>query len=218
MIGTFSFIVDWVTCMEMKALIWICLLVISSAFIPERESPTLRHRFIVQPSSKLIISGTTNVNSYQCSTLYSGKDTLVLLEGGSGIKPVFEKGYVGLDASSFNCGMQLMTNDFGKTINAKDYPVIVIDFISFERVPVYGRSEEKFKGKLSISLAGVTNSFDVNCSIEVTRNGLIHLKGGRSFVFSDFKLKAPTHLFGAVKVNETLDVNFYLILKLDSNS
>lgn len=202
----------------MKALIWISLLVVSSAFIPERESSILRHRFIVQPSSKLIISGKTNVNSFQCSTLYCGKDTLVLLEGGSGFKPVFEKGHVGLDASAFNCGMQLMTNDFSKTINAKNYPMIAINFLSFERVPVYGCLEEKFKGKLSISLAGVTNSFDVDCSIEVTSNGLFHLKGGRSFIFSDFKLKAPTHLFGAVKVNETLDVNFYLILKLDSNS
>jgi hypothetical protein len=199
----------------MKAIIWICIIVIISAF--SSEAPVLRHRFIVQPSSKLIISGKTNVNSFQCSTLYCGKDTLVLREGGPGYKPVFEKGYVGLDASAFSCGMQLMTNDFGKTIKAKENPAIVIDFISFERVPVYGCTEETFKGNLKISLGGVTNSFEVNCSIEVASDGLIHLKGGRKFVFSDFNLEAPTRMMGVVKVNEVLDVNFHLVLKLDSN-
>jgi hypothetical protein len=142
----------------------------------------------------------------------------VLREGGPGIRPVFEKGYVGLDASAFNCGMQLMTNDFGKTIKAKEYPSIVIDFISFERVPVYGCTEERFKGKLKISLGGVTNAFDVDCTIEAKSNGLIHLKGGRNFVFSDFRLQAPTRMMGMVKVEEALDVNFHLVLKLDPNS
>jgi hypothetical protein len=199
----------------MKAIIGICIAVLVSAFTI--ESPVLRHRFIVQPSSKLIISGKTNVNSFECSTLYCGKDTLVLREGGPGYKPVFEKGYVGLDASAFSCGMKLMTNDFSKTIKANEHPSIVIDFISFERVPVYGCTEETFKGRLKISLAGITNSFDINCSIEVKSNGLIHLKGGRNFVFADFNLTAPTHMMGVVKVNEELDVNFHLVLKLDSN-
>ena len=145
----------------MKALLGICVVLIISAFTSGEEAPLLMHRFIVQPSSKVVISGKTNVNSFQCSSLYCGRDTLVLREGGPGVKPVFEKGYVGLDASAFNCGMQLMTNDFGKTIKSKEYPAIVIDFISFERVPVYGCTEERFKGKLKISLGGVTNSFEV---------------------------------------------------------
>lgn len=202
----------------MKALLGICVILMISAFTSGEEAPLLMHRFIVQPSSKLVISGKTNVNSFQCSSLYCGRDTLVLREGGPGVKPIFEKGYVGLDASAFNCGMQLMTNDFGKTIKSKEYPSIVIDFISFERVPVYGCTEERFKGKLKISLGGVTNSFDVDCSIEAKSNGLIHLKGGRNFVFSDFKLHAPTRMMGMVKVEESLDVNFHLVLKLDPNS
>jgi hypothetical protein len=202
----------------MRILAGIFLILVISAFRYGGESPVLTHRFIVQPTSKLVISGKTNVNSFQCSSLYCGRDTLVLREGGSDSRPVFEKGYVGLDASAFDCGMQLMTHDFGKTIKAREYPFIVIDFISFERVPVYACSEERFKGKLKISLGGITNAFDVDCSIEARSNGLIHLKGGRNFVFSDFKLQAPTRMMGMVKVNETLDVNFHLILKLDPNS
>lgn len=202
----------------MKALIGIWVGLMISAFTPNYEAPVLIHRFIVQPSSKLIISGKTNVNAFQCASAYCGRDTLILREGGPGGRPVFEKGYVSLDASAFDCGLALMTNDFNKTIKAKEYPSISIDFISFERVPVYGCTEERFKGILKISLGGVTNSFEVDCSIEAKSNGLIHLKGGRNFVFSDFKLQAPTRMMGMVKVAESLDVNFHLILMLDPNS
>lgn len=199
----------------MKAALGILTFLLASAFVAENNPSVLIHQFIVQPASKIVISGKTNVNSFQCSSLYAGKDTLVLREGGAGSKPIFEKGVVGLDAAAFDCGMQMMTSDFIKTIKADKYPSISINFISFERVPVYTKAPDQFKGKLKISLAGVTKPFDVDCTIEVKSNGFIHLKGGRHFVFSDFSLEAPTRMMGMVRVNENLDVNFHLVLKLE---
>jgi hypothetical protein len=127
------------------------------------------------------------------------------------------KGSVTLDASSFDCGIALMTSDFRKTIKSKTYPAIVIDFISFERTPSYAYGEEKFKGIINISLGGVTKLFEMNCTIEAKPSGLIHLKGGRDFTFSDFNLQAPKHMMGLVKVEQGLNVNFHLVLKLDTN-
>lgn len=179
-------------------------------------SQTLVHRLIVQPSSTLCINGTTNINSYECAVAkYTGNDTLVLHEGGRNIRPVFVKGAVALDASSCDCGIPLMTSDFRKAINSKEHPAIVIDFISFERMPVYGNVPDKFKGILKISLAGVTKLFEVNCTIDATTGGIIHLIGTRVFNFSDFGITPPTRMLGAVRVSESLTVSFHLQLKLD---
>lgn len=179
----------------------------------------LVHRLIVLPASKLTIDGKTNVNSFTCSIAkYSGKDTLVLQEGGKKIRPVFVKGSVGLDASTFDCGMAIMTSDFRKTIQSDKFPAIVIDFISFERAPSYAQAEEKFKGILKISLAGATKLFEVDCSIETESSGMIHLKGGRNFTFADFGLTPPSRMMGTIKVKEELVVNFHLVLKLDPNT
>jgi hypothetical protein len=184
-----------------------------------RESPTLVHRLIVQPSSTLDIEGTTNINSFKCAIAkYVGNDTLVLHEGGRNIRPVFVRGAVELDAASFDCGMAMMTSDFQKAINAKVHPAIVIDFISFERTPAYTTVREQFKGILKISLGGVTRLFEVNCAIDVDSSGTINLAGSREFTFSDFGLTPPTRMLGAVKVNEALRVSFHLKLKLDPNS
>jgi hypothetical protein len=191
---------------------------VSSAFL--FPSADLVHRFIVLPQSKLSIDGKTNVNSFSCSIAqYAGTDTLVLHEGGKNVRPVFVKGSVGLDASTFDCGMSIMTSDFRKTINSDKYPAIVIDFISFERTPTYTKQGvDKFKGILKISLAGVTKLFEVDCSIDTEPSGLIHLEGGRNFTFADFGLKPPTRMMGTIKVQEELVVKFHLVLKLDPNS
>lgn len=189
------------------------------AFSPPPDRGVLIHRLIVQPSSRLTIDGKTNVNAFQCAiTQYFGKDTLVLQEGPRNRRPVFKKGFVGLEASSFDCGMQVMTNDFGKTIKANKYPVVSIEFVSFERIPRYDGAEEKFKGKLKISLGGVTKPFEMNCTIETESSGVIHLKGGRDFTFSDFNLEPPSKMMGLVKVQDDLKVNFHLVLLLDRNS
>jgi hypothetical protein len=202
----------------MKTIMSSFALLLLMGFAPSPEKGVLIHRLIVQPASKLTIAGKTNVNSFQCAiTQYTGNDTLVLQEGGHHKRPVFKQGYVGLAASSFDCGMKVMTNDFGKTIKAKDYPVVSIEFISFERAPKYG-AEETFKGKLKISLGGVTKAFDMNCTIEVKSSGHIHLLGNRDFTFSDFNLEAPSKMMGMVKVNDALKVNFHLVLLLDRNS
>lgn len=196
----------------------VLIIFITSAFV--FPSADLVHRFIVLPQSKLSIDGKTNVNSFTCAIAqYAGTDTLVLHEGGKNVRPVFVKGSVGLDASTFDCGMAIMTSDFRKTIKSDVYPAIVIDFISFERTPAYTKEGiDKFKGILKISLAGATKLFEVDCSIDTKPNGLIHLKGERNFTFADFGLKPPTRMMGTIKVQEDLNVKFHLVLKLDPNS
>lgn len=200
--------------MEMKRLlVLLVVMILGSSFA---TSPVLLHRFIVQPESTLTVAGKTNVNSFQCTTLYCGRDTLVLRESAD-TRPVFLKGNVQLDASAFSCGLQLMTNDFNKTIKAKEYPAIEIEFISFEKTPVFGCAEERFKGNMKIALAGVRKAFDVNCVIEAKSNGIIYLRGNHTFTFADFNLSAPSRMMGMVKVDENLEVKFNLALKVDPN-
>ncbi|MGE0771395.1 MAG: YceI family protein [Cyclobacteriaceae bacterium] len=199
--------------MRKVCIILFSLFTIGAAVRPEPGD--LVHRLIVQPSSKITINGKTNVNNFTCAIKrYTGKDTLVLIESGKR-KPVFRQGAVGLLANSFDCGLQLMTNDFAQTIKAKEYPNVSIEFVSFERVPRYDKKEDAFKGRMKISLAGVTKPFEVDCTIETQPDGIIHLKGGRTFAFKDFNLEAPSRMMGLVKVQETLQVSFHLVLLLD---
>lgn len=203
----------------MKFVLIGCLILLCFSFRHTEEKILLIHRFIVQPQSELFIDGKTNVNSFRCGIArYPGKDTLVLQEGGPLRRPVFLKGSVHLPASHFDCGMQVMTKDFGTTIKAKEHPFIIITFKTFERLPNYKLKTDKFKGTMTISLGGSSNVFDVDCTIEVKPSGHIHLSGGRNFLFSDFNLVPPEKMMGLIRIQQELTVSFNLVLLLDTNS
>lgn len=171
------------------------------------------HRFVVQPISQINIKGSTSVNDYKCcNEEYKGGDTLILMQKNKSQPPVFTRGAVYINVSCIDCGMNVMTKDFGETIKASKYPIITIKFISFAKLPKYTAEEERFNCTLSISLAGETKEFEVNCTITKAKNGLIHLKGCHDFTFGDFKLKAPQKMMGMIKVKDELQVDFHLVL------
>lgn len=202
----------------MQRFVFIAFLFLFASFRNDEPAPYLVHRLIVQPNSTLTIDGKTNVNTFRCGiTQYSGRDTLILHEGSPLRKPVFIKGKVSLQASRFDCGMQMMTHDFNTTLKSKQYPYIVIDFKSFERLPDYSKAEDKFNGTMTISLGGVTKVVDVVCSIKTKPSGHIHLSGGRPFLFSDFNLHPPDKMMGLIKIQQELMVQFNLVLLLDNN-
>lgn len=183
------------------------------SFLSPTEKPTRMHRWVVQPASTLKVTGKTNVNKFTCQIQsYCGADTLVLQDAGQA-PPRFLKGNVRLEATGFNCGNTIMTNDFHKTIQSKLYPQIEISFVSLERFPSYSCRNELIRSSMVISLAGVAKTFDMDCVIEAESNGVFHLMGSRCFQFSDFNLEAPSKMFGMIKVDETLDVSFHLVMR-----
>ena len=167
---------------------------------------------MIHPSSTVSIDGKTNVNKYRCAIEeYKEADTLFLTaERGKGA--YFTKGTARLSASAFDCGMKTITNDFRESIQTEKYPYIAINFISFEREPTYAKTEEKFNGKLMITLADVTVPCQVRCGIVLDEKGLVHLRGKQTFKFSDFGLKPPTKMGGMIKVKEDIEVTFHLVL------
>lgn len=171
------------------------------------------HRWVVQPTSTLKVTGKTNVNKFTCQIqTYCGADTLILQDGGHQ-PPRFLKGNVWLEATGFDCGNAIMTKDFHKTIQSKSYPHIEISFVSLERFPSYSCRNEFIKTNMIISMAGAAKAFEMDCVIEAESSGVFHLIGSRCFQFSDFALEAPSKMFGMIKVDETLDVSFHLVMR-----
>ena len=167
----------------------------------------------VQPVSTLTVQGKTNVNKYACAIdRYMGSDTLVI-KGEKGKGATFTKGVVKLQATEFDCNINVITKDFQNTIDAETFPYIVIDFASFAQEPTFQTTEEKFKGKLTLSLAGKSKSVEIRCAIKKDEKGDFHLTGHKNFTFSDFGLKPPSKMLGTIKVQEKITVNFHLVLQ-----
>jgi len=171
------------------------------------------YRWVVQPASSLQVSGKTNVNRFVCQNrAYRGADTLVLQNGGPA-QPRFLQGRVALEADGFSCGNPVMTNDFQKTLQAKQHPHIVIALVSLERFPALACKNEPIRSEMNIWLAGTARRVVMDCLIEGEPSGVFHLRGSHCFQFSDFNLQPPSKMLGMIRVSETLDVNFHLVLR-----
>ena len=195
----------------MRILLFLLTFVLLSSSVSYQDSEGL-YRLLIHPTSSITIAGSTNVNKYKCIIAkYTGSDTLLLTaERGKGAH--FKKGLVNLEASRFDCEKNIITKDFAETIQAKKYPQITINFLSFERVPEFKDSEEPFRCKFVITLANVAVPCDVRAKIVKDKNNLIHLRGWHLFKFSDFKLDPPTKMMGMIKVDEMITVDFHVVL------
>jgi hypothetical protein len=202
----------------MKSLISGIIFYYLLAFSTSAESPVFVHRFVVLPQSTLTIEGKTNVSSFQCLvTHYTGTDTLVLQEGGRLQKPVFTKGTVSISTALFDCGLQMITNDFRQTILYPQHPALQIEFRTFEKVPGQQAKDRKYKGTMAISLAGVSKEFSLACTIQPRSPGVIHVSGSRKFSFSDFNLVPPKKMMGMIKIEDEISVRFNLVLQPDTH-
>ena len=70
---------------------------------------------------------------------------------------------------------------------------------------------------MNITIAGITRTYKIDCSLmNCSENTL--LIGSQKIMLSDFKLKPPEKLYGLVKVDDEITVNFSIILTFMRNN
>lgn len=190
---------------------WIVYLVIYtlvSGYLPADPAAT----WVVMQGSSLTVNGSTNVNKFQCDiTDYSLPDTITCVKQ-SKSQTLPMNGKLKLDIESFDCHNRMMTSDLRKTLKYKDFPKLIIKFISINSFPNF-KNPTKITGTVDIGLAGVTKRYDISYVFSVDNNNMVHLKGDRAVTFTDFNLTPPSKLGGVIKAKDELLVEFKLNLK-----
>lgn len=176
-------------------------------------SSDLERMWYVRNESRLSISGESNVNEFKCEVdRYYRADNLRLYSS-PGPAYLFSENQMVINIMAFDCGRKLITRDFRQTLNAEKDPEMVISFLALDRLPEENTNIEQLKGKLHITIAGVSRETEVQLSINNMGNGTIHLHGAQDFSFTDFELEPPSKAMGLINVKNELAVTFDLILE-----
>jgi hypothetical protein len=189
----------------MKA--WLLLLFLTSALI---NDPTHDHgKWIIDNTSQLRIHGETNVNTFTCYiNCYNNVDTLAYSRDEKKDELTFSKNKMIIPVYNFTCGNALITQDFRQTVKGNKFPYLNIGFISLRK----DKEGSHAHGTMQIDLAGVTRQ--VNIQFDIKPNGqFIELTGKHQVCFADFGLAAPSRVMGLIKVQETLTVEFNLLIR-----
>jgi hypothetical protein len=159
----------------------------------------------------LYINGESNVNQFSFrynKTSYSERNSNVSTDS--------DNIEIFIPIKDFVASNPMMYSDFLVLMKEAEYPVIRVSF-SKQKLSGVGRTSSGSCPDISINIAGITKTYEVPCSV-VRCSDYLHLSGEKNLKLSDFHLKPPQKLFGFVKVNNEITVNFGFIVTFTNSN
>ena len=170
-------------------------------------------KWVIINGCSLKVDGSTNVNNFSCAiTNYSNPDTILVYKNNN--QPAQLNGSIGLDVQKFDCHNPVMTADLRKTLKTKEFPKLIVRFLSISKYPDAASKQEITRGNVMIELAGVAKPFEVDYKIVAADKSYISMVGSRKVGFSDFNITPPRKLGGMIRTDNLLSVEFNLKMKV----
>lgn len=152
-------------------------------------------------NSTMMVKGTSSVHDWESNVeSFSGTATVTSAEN------VIESiGLLKVDvvAESVKSGKRIMDNKTKDALDAKKNPTITFAFTDVEEVT---DNTVTVAGKLT--LAGVTKDITLTGEYAYNTDGSLWITGSQPVVMSDYGIKPPTAMMGALKTGDEVNVEF----------
>ena len=191
-----------------RALPLFCLVPAAMAATPRATALDL------QPTSRLWISGTSTVRSFECSasTFDANVESVpgaatAVLAGEKAVSAV----EIRVNTERLDCKNGTMNEHMLKALKAKTNPTIVFKLASYDLAKQAEAVRVTLNGTLS--MGGVEKPISLTANATEGTSGMLHVVGTHELRMSEWGLKPPTLMLGTMKVDERVKVGFDLLLK-----
>jgi len=154
--------------------------------------------------SRLWIEGTSTVKAFTCTA--TKVDVSVSAEPGVAPGDMVESASLVVPVASLDCRNSTMNGHMQKALKASANPNITWRMSSYR---VEG-SSVVINGYLTI--AGKENPIELRAAGAAETNGTIRVKGSTKFNMTQYGVKPPTLMLGAMKVGDAVTVSYDLVL------
>lgn len=191
-----------------------CFCLLNSSTSPYAE----RRRFQIQEGSKLMLKGTSNVNSFSCDCQdqFDGKVVEIDRKGGYA---KFRNAELWLRSRKFDCKNRKIDQDMQKALKAEQFPYIKISLVdTWQNAKCLdGSCKDWFdvQANVNITITNVTKTMSVPAKARVTGPNQFLLKGESALQMSSFGIAPPEAMFGMIKVNDWISFHFDLQVLVD---
>src|SRR5829696_8772898 len=118
----------------MKQVVLFLLIIVACSGFGHRATNNPALRWVIVNGCSLTVDGSTNVNKFSCAiTNYATPDTIAVTKNGN--QALHLSGCIRLEVKNFDCHNLIMTADLRKTLKSKEFPALVIRFISLSKYP-----------------------------------------------------------------------------------
>lgn len=190
----------------------------------QTASAAAKSKYNIERSSELKLKGTTNINSFscKCKEQFTPQQFTVQGKSVSGVLQ-FTATYLYVPITALDCGNKKMNSDMQNALNAHVYPKIKIELIKAEEeehCPSGIHCEDDNEGWLpmkvfaKISMNGHSNDYWIHINAKKETTTRLYFKGSKRLRMSDFSVIPPEVFFGTVKVNDSIEIVFDLLVSI----
>ncbi|MDN3664264.1 YceI family protein [Algibacter miyuki] len=191
----------------MKKVLFLISILATMAFAGEIMETT---SVVIAPSSEIVITGKTNVNSFNCqyNVLELKEPIPVHFKRYNNGKLVFENTILTLESAAFDCGGPGINSDFNKLLKSKTYPEVIIELKEIGKHP---KDSKLINALINLEIAGITKAYTFPVKLEGSET--LNIEGVLSLNIRDFDLDPPKKALGIIVVKEVIDISFHLKAK-----
>lgn len=168
-------------------------------------------------NSEVRIMGRSNLGEYQCLLVdLSNCPVKEVISKVSGFRVKLENNILQVNSDGIDCQNQVMNNDFRKAIKADKHPYILLELQEFTLKGAVSNMplQKEVPSRIAITMAGVTKNYEVSLDYFKFEGEKITLKGSKELAMSDYDIDAPTALFGMVKAEDAVKIDFLITFNL----
>ncbi len=164
---------------------------------------------VIPESSILSIGGTSNLHDWEMNMKKFKCDADITV--GNPSVTISSVSFIG-ESSSILSDNSIMDNKAHDALKTDKYPVIRFSLTSADKIPIQGGA---FSGTASgeLTLAGSTKKISIPYSGKVTGKDRIIITGTKKINMTEFGIKPPTAMLGALKTGDEVTINFTVNLK-----
>lgn len=171
-------------------------------------------------NSEVRIQGRSNLGEYECLLVdLSNCPVKEVISRVSGYRVTLENNIIQVESDGVDCQNQVMNNDFRKAIKAEKYPYILLELKEFTLKGAVTNMpfQKNIPSRIAITMAGVTNSYEIELDYFKFEGEKIILKGSKELAMSDYDITAPSALFGLVKAEDDVKIDFLITFNLGNS-
>ena len=161
-------------------------------------------RLTASTASAVVLDGSSNLAAWRCRG--TSVDALMVIAAPPDDLDAVEDFRLRIPVSAFYCGNPIMESDLRRALKAQQHPMIEFSFVRGIGDRIAG----------DLTLAGVTRRIELTVSAERLSPTRFRICAELPLRMTDFAIKPPTALFGAIRARDRLTVSFDLILEIAS--
>ena len=171
----------------------------------------------IQKNSTITINGTTNLLSFKL--IQRGdkllKRNFLITATQSQNKILLSQNEHTIIVKDFNSDNKMALRDFFKLVKADIYPTFNVKLNYFEVDPE-DNSKEITKALVSVDLTITGKTRQYYIAVKSNHEGDVYnLRGNKKIDIRDFGLVPPIEMFGLIRVNEWINIDFDIICKIN---